>query len=232
MLVPCFNASESAYHVLQALNAHALVLLAVDDGSTDDTAEWLVKAPGEVIGWEDNRGKGHALVDGFRLLAERSGWEVLLTVDSDGQHDPEDLPGLIEAQRATGAGIVIGVRDLHSSQAPRHRRIANRVSSWLIHKLTGISTADVQSGYRLFTRDAVLRLLPHIQGGTFETETEMLLIAHHLGIPTADAPIRTTYTDEASSRSSWRAFRHSTRIFKVCAYHICVRRRRPVVDDS
>lgn len=226
VVVPCYNASQTAFEVLHGLDTYAKNLLAVDDGSTDDTTRWLTVTSARVLRWPENRGKGHALVEGIRTLWGEPGWEVLLTVDSDGQHAPEDLPKLVEAHLRSNLDIVVGRRDFRAKGVPWVRRFANVLSSWLIRRISGLPLSDIQCGYRLFTRSAVQRLLPHLRGGSFETETDILLLAHHLGLRIGDAPVRTTYSREATKKSSWRAFHHSRRIFGACLHHHFVRRRR------
>ncbi len=226
VVVPCYNASQTAFDVLHGLDAYAQNLLAVDDGSTDDTARWLTVTSAQVLRWPENRGKGHALVEGFRTLWGEPGWEVLLTVDSDGQHAPEDLPNLVKAHLRSNLDIVVGRRDFRTKGVPLVRRLANVLSSRLIRTISGLPLTDIQCGYRLFTRDAVRRLFPHLRGGSFETETDILLLAHHLGLRIGDAPVRTTYSREAAKKSSWRAFHHSRRILGACLHHYFVRRRK------
>ncbi len=226
ILVPCFNTSQTAFEVLHASEPYARTLLAINDGSTDDTAHWLHIAPAEVLSWEKNRGKGHVIVEGMRRLWNMPGWEVMITVDSDGQHSPADIPKLLRKQLQTGADIVVGSRDFRNKGVPSIRRMANRVSSRLIRRLTGLEVPDVQCGLRLFTRSAVQKLLPHLKGGSFEVETDILLLADHLGLTIRDTSIETIYRVESSKRSSWRAIHHSRLILKVCWNHLWVRRRR------
>ena len=220
MLVPCFNSSKMAFEVLHGLKTYVGILLAVNDGSTDDTADWLKLTPAEIIGWPVNRGKGHALTEGMRVLWGKPDWDVMLTVDSDGQHDPDDLPKLVKTYVQTQASIVIGARDFKSKQAPWIRRLANSLSSRLICGITGLPVSDIQSGYRLYSRTALQHLLPHLHGGSFEFETEILLLANRLDLEMRDTPIRTIYNPDASIRSSWRAFYHSRLIFQTCLRHL------------
>jgi len=217
VLIPCYNCGRSVRAVVEGCRPHASLILTVNDGSTDDTAACLEQCGSEILGWPVNLGKGAALTAGFEYLLARPGWSVAATLDSDGQHDPADLPRLLERHHETGADLVIGRRNFDLPLGPAHRRWANKYSSWLIARLTGCRARDIQSGFRLFTRSALERLLPWISSSHFALETEMVILAHKLGLRIAEADIRCIYTPESSVRSSWRPLLDSWRIARVVA---------------
>ncbi|MFH1741817.1 MAG: glycosyltransferase family 2 protein [bacterium] len=215
VLIPCYNTGQTILDVVTEAAQHAGSILCVNDGSTDDTADCIRKSGTETIGWARNRGKGHAITAGFRALWERSNWEVLITMDGDGQHMAEDIPYLVEAYEETGADIVVGTRDFSTPEIPMIRRWSNRRSSKWIGKKSGLPLSDFQCGFRLFTREAVCHLAPRLSGGKFELETSMLILADRLGLHITECPITTVYTKSASRSSSWRAFRDSRRIYRA-----------------
>ena len=227
VLIPCYNTGPAILDVVTDALQHAGLVLCIDDGSTDDTGLWIRKSGAEYIGWPRNRGKGHGLVAGFRYLWERPKWDILITMDGDGQHLADDMPYLIEAYEETGADIVLGSRDFAAPDVPLIRRWSNRRSSRWIGKKAGLPLSDFQSGYRLFTRNAVRLLTPRLSGGLFELETTMLILADRLGLRITETPITTVYNKATSRRSSWRAFRDSRRIYRAvkktlreCAYFV------------
>ena len=215
VLIPCYNTGSAILDVVTDALQHAGSVLCVNDGSTDDTELWIRKSGAEHIGWSRNRGKGHALTAGFRHLWERPGWEILITMDGDGQHLADDIPYLIEAYEETEADIVTGSRDFTARGVPLIRRWSNRRSSNWIGKKAGLPLSDFQSGFRLFTRNAVRQLAPRLSGGLFELETSMLILADRLGLHITETPITTVYTKSASRRSSWHTFRDSRRIYRA-----------------
>ncbi|HPA46995.1 MAG TPA: glycosyltransferase family 2 protein [bacterium] len=215
VLIPCFNTGKAVYDVITETSEYAGTILCVNDGSTDDTADWIRRSCAELIGWPRNRGKGHALTAGFRAMWEKPGWKVLITMDGDGQHVPGDIPYLVEAHEQTGADIVIGARDFTLPGIPFLRRLSNRRSSKWIGKKTNLPLSDFQSGYRLFSRQAVRLLAPRMAGGLFELETSMLILADRLGLQITESPITTIYDRESSRKSSWHAIRDSRRIYRA-----------------
>jgi glycosyltransferase involved in cell wall biosynthesis len=215
VLIPCFNTGKAVYDVIMEAAEYAGTILCVNDGSTDDTVDWIRKTCAELIGWPRNRGKGYALTAGFRAMWEKPGWKVLITMDGDGQHVPGDIPYLVEAYEQTGADIVVGTRDFTLPGIPFLRRWSNQRSSRWIGKKTNLPLTDFQSGYRLFSRRAVQMLAPRMTGGLFELETSMLILADRLGLQITECPITTIYDRDSSKKSSWRAIRDSRRIYRA-----------------
>ncbi len=215
VLIPCYNTGQVILNVVTDATEFAGLILCVNDGSTDDTLSWIRRSGAEHISFPKNKGKGHALTAGFKYLWQQPGWDVLITMDGDGQHLAIDIPYLIEAYEETGADIVVGARDFSAPEVPFLRRWSNRRSSKWIAKKSGLPLSDFQCGFRLFTREAIRYLLPRLSGGLFEMETVMLVLADRLGLQITEAPVTTVYTKTSSGRSSWRAFRDSRRIYRA-----------------
>lgn len=166
-------------------------ILVVDDGSTDGTSRTAESFGVPVLALRPGRGKGGALRAGFaRLLAE--GFDAVVTIDSDGQHDPSLIPLFVRAAEE-GADLVVGARAGAVSAA---RRIANWASAGALSIASGQRVRDAQSGYRLHTA-RLLRALP-LTGERFEFETEVLAGALCRGFRVAFVPIPTLAADRPS----------------------------------
>ncbi|MEW6233838.1 MAG: glycosyltransferase family 2 protein [Candidatus Omnitrophota bacterium] len=217
ILIPCYNCGRAVLNVIDGCRAYTPRILAVNDGSVDDTAACLAESGAAVIGWPVNRGKGAALREGFDYWLKQDDWNVLITLDSDGQHDPADLPLLLDVFQRTRADIVIGRRSFNVKDVPPLRRWANNLSSSLISWIASCPIHDFQSGYRLHSRVALQSLLPRLSTATFALETEILLLAHRLGMRLEETNIRCIYSQDSSRRSSWRPLIDSWRIAKAVA---------------
>src|SRR5260370_161466 len=141
VLIPAFNASKSVGDVIRATREIVRVVVVVNDGSRDDTASVARAAGAEVIDHPQNRGKGGALKTGF-AHAIKNGYDVVVTLDADGQHLPREIPKFLKSREETKADLIIGGRShLFGEMLPRRRR-ANRFSAWSIAKAAAASPAS------------------------------------------------------------------------------------------
>ena len=204
-LVPAYQAAAKLGDVLRRLAAleRPPVVLVVDDGSRDATAEVARQHGVRVLAFTVNRGKGHALLAGFAAL--RDEFDAVVTLDADGQHPPECLPGFVRAAEA-GADLVLGAR-ARTPDMPFARRFANGFSSGWATWLAGQHVTDIQCGYRLHSR-RLLERTP-LTPGRYEVETEMVVRAARLGFRIAEVEVPTIYGGE---RSQVHAFRDVPRI--------------------
>jgi glycosyltransferase involved in cell wall biosynthesis len=208
-LVPAYQAARHLGGVLARLAALAPrpEILVVDDGSTDDTGAVATRAGVQVLAFPENRGKGNALLAGFRAL---SAFDAVVTLDADGQHPPECLPAFVAAA-GRGADLVLGVRE-RTGEMPLLRRLANGVASGWATWLAGQPVGDSQCGYRLYGR-RLLERTP-ITPGRYEVESEVIVRAARLGFRIAQVPIPTVYGTE---ESQIRTLRDVPRIVGVLA---------------
>jgi hypothetical protein len=203
-VVPCFNVATLCGPVVDAVARHADHVIAVNDGSTDATGEVLARcaaaAPGrvEVLTMPVNRGKGAALLAAFAHALASGPFDVLVTLDGDGQHRPEDVPA-VAAGCLGGAGLTIGARQAFH-RMPLRSRLGNTWTSVVVGRLCRGGPTDTQSGLRGHSRAFVEEVVRTVEGTRYETELRILLRALAHGFRVVSVPIPTVYID--GNRSS------------------------------
>jgi len=212
VLVPAYNAEPSLAKVVKDVrrNLPRAWIIGIDDGSTDGSRQLLKTVCDDTIEFDKNRGKGAALRAGFAAALEK-GAAAVLTIDSDGQHDAAFAPAIVGA--LDRADIVIGARDLSGPHVPRHRRLANMISSAATRAVSGGKVRDSQSGYRAMKAE-VLRKVDAV-GDRYEFETDFIIRAARAGFTTVNVPISTIY----GSPSYFREFRDAWLVIKVLWRH-------------
>jgi glycosyltransferase involved in cell wall biosynthesis len=212
VIVPVYNAEATLAKVVKDVrrNLPGALIVGVDDGSTDGSRKLLRTVADETIEFDQNQGKGAALRAGFALALEK-GAAAVLTIDSDGQHDAAFAPAIVGA--LDRADIVIGTRDLSGKAVPKHRRIANMISSAATRAVSGGKVRDSQSGYRAMKAE-VLRKVSAV-GDRYEFETDFIIRAARSGFTTVNVPISTIY----GSPSYFREFRDAWLVIKVLWRH-------------
>ena len=190
VVIPAYQAAATLGAVVDGLR-RALTdafVIAVDDGSTDDTHSVASQVCDEVLRFERNRGKGAALRAGIGA-ALRLGANAVVTIDADGQHDPVYAPALVTALAA--ADVAIGARARRGTTMPLSRRATNALSARAMSACAGSPIGDAQSGYRAMRR-SVLEAVD-ARGDRYEYETDFLLRAGRLGYRIVDVPVSTLY---------------------------------------
>ena len=198
-MIPAYQASTTVGEVVRGLLRHIPRVLIVDDGSTDRTAEMAAAAGGEILRLPENRGKGSAVRAGLARLLESDATHVAF-VDADGQHDPEDLPALLEAAQ-DGNEFVIGSRMADPEAIPPVRYKTNEIGSRILTRMTGHEIQDGQSGYRVVAAGLLRRMRLTARG--YSIETEMLLKAAPYVKRFREVPVRAVY----GGPSHYRGFR-------------------------
>lgn len=216
-VIPAYNEERSVAEVVRDALTH-LPVLVVDDGSTDDTSQQARLAGAEVLLQRPNQGKGIALQTGFkRALA--LGYDAVITLDADKQHDPDEIPSFIQAYTARGADLIIGQRNF--SVIPTVRRISNTLGTRIFSWAVGQRIPDNQCGYRLISRRMMEALLePAERGYEFEVEMIVNCITHSYKMDWV--PIRTIYGDE---KSHIHPLRHGFKFIQVS-----LRARRKILN--
>jgi glycosyltransferase involved in cell wall biosynthesis len=193
VLIPAYNEATRVGAVVGRARTY-LPVTVIDDGSADDTAATAGEAGADVVQRSPNQGKGAALKAGFHW-AIREGLDAVITLDADGQHEPEAIPAFLEKRDATDADLVIGYRDYR--RMPPQRRLSNTLSRWIISWSVGVPVPDNQSGYRLISRRMMEAVLASPEQG-FAFEVEMIALCVRLGYRLEWVPINTIYAGETS----------------------------------
>jgi len=188
-------------------------IIVVDDGSTDGAPQTVPFEDVRVIRFEKNRGKGFALLEGFREALALANVACVAVIDADGQHDPAELPRLYHVFKERHADLVIGARRFDLAHVPWRSRLGNIVTAALVRMLLKQPLPDTQSGYRLHSRRLLERIVHEVAGGRYETETEILVRAVREGYIVVSTPIQTIY-EEGNRSSHFDRFRDSWRIYK------------------
>jgi glycosyltransferase involved in cell wall biosynthesis len=203
VLIPAFNGECSLAELVSRLRTAIgkVMIVVVDDGSTDRTKEVATSVGAVVLRHEKNRGKGAALHTGFDYLKEQTGIEFILTMDADLQHRPEDVPKFLLVQQKTNADIVIGWRERIGTRMPIHRKLSNTVTSVLVGMRTGVKIKDSQCGFRLIRRSVIESV--QLESTGYEAETEFLIKAARRGFKIEFVPVQTIYGAEKSYMTHW-----------------------------
>jgi len=185
-IIPVFDEAATIAGVVARAASHGAVIV-VDDGSADDSAAIAATAGALVLRTAGRRGKGAALRMGFAEALAR-GAQRVVTLDGDGQHDPDDIPRLLAAASDSPRSLVIGSRLADGGAGMEPARLnALRVAGFFINWLTGLDVGDSQSGFRVYPR-ALLEATPPRRGG-FVLETEMLVQAAAAGFDVHEVPL-------------------------------------------
>jgi len=186
--IPAFNEEATIARVVIRSGRHVDKVLVCDDGSTDMTGEIAERLGAEVVRHERNLGKGAAIRSLFDF-AKRLGADVVVTLDADGQHDPEEIPKLVEPILSGKADIVIGSRSLAETEMPRYRRIGRAALDRATVAAGPVKVADTQSGFRAYSKDAVTSLQVTEYG--IGVDSEILMKAE--GLSLAEVPVGCKY---------------------------------------
>lgn len=198
-LIPSYNAQKTIAQIITTIKEMDIPVIVIDDGSHDKTESEAKLAGAIVLRHRKNEGKGAALRNGFNYLISNTDCEAVITIDSDGQHDPKSIPEFLKkASEDEKIGVVVGNRMSQTAEMPWIRIVTNKLMSWAISKICRQNIADTQCGYRLVKRPVLenIKLLT----SNFEVESETLIRASRLGYKIASIPIQSIYSKKVSSR--------------------------------
>jgi glycosyltransferase involved in cell wall biosynthesis len=209
VLIPTYNNEKTLKRVIDGVLDYTEDIIVVNDGSTDSTKEILRSySQIEVIDLPENKGKGNGLKTGFRK-AKELGYNYAITIDSDGQHYPDDIPVFVEALMNEKEDVLlIGNRNMSQDGIPKKSSFGNRFSNFWFWFETGIKLEDTQSGYRLYPLHKIPKkyFTPK-----FEFEIEIIVRTAWRHVPVKNVPVKVLY-DPAERVSHFRPFKDFTRI--------------------
>jgi dolichol-phosphate mannosyltransferase len=194
--IPVYNEERTLHHVLREVRRYSPDILVVNDGSTDRTAELLAReSPLTVITHPANRGYGAALISAFDY-AVGNGYEVLVTMDCDGQHEPARIPVLLEAIH--DADIVSGSRYLRdfrqtSLPTPADRRFINQTITTELNETLGLKLTDAFCGFKAYRTSALAQL--HITETGWGMPLQLWVQAAQVGLRIKEIGVPRLYLD-------------------------------------
>ncbi len=210
VIIPTYNNAKTLRRVVDGVLKCTDQIIIINDGSTDETSEILASYSNlNLHHFAQNQGKGKALQYAFRWAKDLD-YDFALTIDSDGQHYPDDIVVFMDRlKQHKGRDILlIGNRNMEADGIPKKSSFGNRFSNFWFWFETGISLKDTQSGFRLYP----LRALPtRFYTKKFEFEIEVIVRLAWRNIPVENVPIKVLY-DPVERVSHFRPFRDFTRI--------------------
>lgn len=215
--MPTYNNGGTLKKVIEKILTYTNNLIIVNDGATDQTIDILKDYANKVsiVTHDRNFGKGRALRNGFIYALEKN-YTYAITIDSDGQHFPSDLPLFLDAIEAQPDSLIIGARNMSQENVPGKSSFGNKFSNFWFWVETGISLRDTQSGYRLYP----IQKMKDISFVTdkFEFEIEAIVKAAWKGIPVKNIPIQVHYEPGKKRISHFRPFQDFSRISVLNTY--------------
>jgi glycosyltransferase involved in cell wall biosynthesis len=196
--IPALNEEIAIGSITLRSLKYADGVVVIDDGSTDRTAEIAALAGGTVIRHRKNQGKGSSIRDIF-AYAQAIGADILVLIDGDGQHNPDEMPRLLEPLLKGEAEMIIGSRFLAGmkNKVPFYRRVGQEALTLATNIASGIKITDTQSGFRAFTKKAFSSFTFNNDG--MAIESEMIVDAARTGLHIKEVPIDVRYDVNGSS---------------------------------
>ncbi len=209
VIIPTFNNQNTLKRVIDGVLDYTKDIIIVNDGSTDDTSKILNNYHRLIqIHFPKNKGKGAALRAGFEK-AYQNDFEYAITIDSDGQHYPDDIPVFMEELEKDDRYLLIGSRNMTHDSIPKGSSFGNKFSNFWYWAETGIKLTDTQSGYRLYPLTPLHRI--KFYTNKFEFEIEVIVKAAWNGVQVKNVPIKVLY-DENERVSHFRPYKDFARI--------------------
>jgi glycosyltransferase involved in cell wall biosynthesis len=191
-IIPCYNEEATIGSIVIRTKRHVGRVLVVDDGSTDDTARIAKEAGATVLSHKTNKGKSAGIKTGFKYALVK-GFDYVVTIDGDGQHNPDEIPVVLGNLRNNGHDITLGVRYGESTEMPLWRKFGKRLLDYTTSFGNGGHVTDSQCGFRAFNKKAVQGITPRLNGSEFSTESEQLIKAHDLGLKVEQTRVMCRY---------------------------------------
>jgi len=194
--IPAYNEEHHIEKLVKIATNYVDQVIVCDDGSVDNTANIAKRAGAIVISHKTNRGYGSSIISLFDY-ARNINAQVMITLDGDGQHNPEQIPLLLNTITQHNVDVVIGSRFLNnSSEAPGYRKRGIKIITSAANYGTDLKVSDSQSGFRAYSKNAIDAIHPTEEG--MSVSTEILLKISNKGLSLAEVPITISYGDDTS----------------------------------
>lgn len=199
-IIPAFNEEVAIGSIILRTLKYVDNVLVIDDGSNDKTKEVSLLAGAHVLTHPTNYGKGVALKSAFDYIKDLD-YDIIITIDGDGQHNPDEIPDLIKPIIEEGIDLVNGSRYMNGPEenTPAYRRVGQQVLDKATNISAGINVTDSQSGFRAFSNQAIQCFRFNDTG--FGIESEMLADAAESGLKIAEVPITVRYDVNSSTKN-------------------------------
>lgn len=209
VIIPTYNNDKTLCRVIDGVLEYTSNVIIVNDGCTDSTPSILKKYPQTTqIHFPTNKGKGVGLREGFDKAIEL-GYDYAITIDSDGQHFPDDIPGFITELQKEKNILIIGARTMTHESIPKGSSFGNKFSNFWYWAETGVKLTDTQSGFRLYPIFKMKEI--NFYTTKFEFEIENIVRTSWRGIKVINIPIKVLY-DPDERVSHFRPYKDFARI--------------------
>ena len=195
--LPAYNEEKTVAGVVLQAKEHADIVIVVNDGSVDNTTKMARLAGAEGVEHSENRGYG-AAIQTILTEAEKRNADVLVIIDADAQHNPDEIPRLIDAVRS-GSDVVVGSRELQKDVIPRYRRFGQSILAKFTNIAARQNLSDTESGFRAYSKKAITEMELTQKG--MAISAEIISEASHKGLKIAEVPITVSYDDVSPSQN-------------------------------
>jgi len=214
--IPCYNEEATIGSVVIKAKRYVDEVVVIDDGSVDDTANVAKEAGATVISYENNKGKAYAIKKAFKYALEKD-YDIVVTLDGDGQHDADEIPDMIEPILNGKADMAICFRFGSLTEMPFWRKIGKRVLDYATG-IAGGKITDSQCGFRAFNRRAIEAFAKRLKGNGFSVESEEIILANDIGLKIAE--VRTTCKYKNLKTSKKNPFTHGPSVLSFLIWFI------------
>ncbi len=227
VVIPAYNEAATIVDVVKRARAQVANVVVVDDGSVDNTGDLLMDLDVSVLRNDVNCGKGASILNGAQH-ALTTGAQAVITLDGDGQHQPEDIPRVLSAAALYPDSIIVASRLRNTEHAPPLRLFANHFANFWVSWAAGYWVPDSQSGFRLYPKTALERVnVPHTLDRSFVFESEVLIAAAWQGIKSEPIAIDSVYF-KAARHSHYKPTQDTVRIVRMIAGRLLRRGMYPL----
>ncbi|MFH0918137.1 MAG: glycosyltransferase family 2 protein [Candidatus Omnitrophota bacterium] len=195
VIIPTYNESLAIAGLINQIAKIGLEVIIIDDGSVDDTVKIAIASGAKVLRNQRNTGKGAALIKGYNFALQQ-GFDAVISMDGDGQHSPDDLLTFIQKAENSQSALIVGNRMGITKGMPVLRVVTNFLMSKFISLIVKQHIPDTQCGFRLVKKELLASI--DLSTSKYETESEVLIKAAHLGFKIESIPVKTIYSGQKS----------------------------------